>query len=112
MKILVFDNYDSFTYNLVQYLGEMGEGVEVRRNNYAWVRSRWPAPEVKPRADLVGTSLVETGVVQAERYRRGVRGYLAVSQGLIAAPSITHIVDTPIARAEGPEPRSLEGLIQ
>ncbi|HVI09134.1 MAG TPA: aminodeoxychorismate/anthranilate synthase component II [Candidatus Binatia bacterium] len=31
--VFVLDNYDSFTYNLVQYLGEMGEEVEVRRNN-------------------------------------------------------------------------------
>jgi anthranilate synthase/aminodeoxychorismate synthase-like glutamine amidotransferase len=31
--ILVIDNYDSFTYNLVQYLGELGAGVVVRRNN-------------------------------------------------------------------------------
>ncbi|UUZ82158.1 aminodeoxychorismate/anthranilate synthase component II [Paenibacillus sp. P26] len=31
--ILVIDNYDSFTYNLVQYLGELGEKVEVRRND-------------------------------------------------------------------------------
>jgi anthranilate synthase/aminodeoxychorismate synthase-like glutamine amidotransferase len=31
--IFVLDNYDSFTYNLVQYLGELGEKVEVRRND-------------------------------------------------------------------------------
>ncbi len=31
--ILVIDNYDSFTYNLVQYLGELGEDVVVRRND-------------------------------------------------------------------------------
>jgi len=31
--LLVIDNYDSFTYNLVQYLGELGEMVEVRRND-------------------------------------------------------------------------------
>jgi anthranilate synthase/aminodeoxychorismate synthase-like glutamine amidotransferase len=31
--ILVIDNYDSFTYNLVQYLGELGATVEVRRND-------------------------------------------------------------------------------
>ncbi len=31
--ILVIDNYDSFTYNLVQYLGELGADVQVRRND-------------------------------------------------------------------------------
>src|SRR5215469_16620066 len=31
--VFVLDNYDSFTYNLVQYLGELGEQVEVRRND-------------------------------------------------------------------------------
>jgi anthranilate synthase/aminodeoxychorismate synthase-like glutamine amidotransferase len=31
--VFVLDNYDSFTYNLVQYLGELGEKVEVRRND-------------------------------------------------------------------------------
>jgi len=31
--ILVIDNYDSFTYNLVQYLGELGQEVLVRRND-------------------------------------------------------------------------------
>ena len=31
--ILVIDNYDSFTYNLVQYLGELGADLEVRRND-------------------------------------------------------------------------------
>ena len=31
--LLMIDNYDSFTYNLVQYLGELGAEVEVRRND-------------------------------------------------------------------------------
>jgi anthranilate synthase component II len=37
MRVLVIDNYDSFTYNLVQYLGELGAKVEVVRNDKATV---------------------------------------------------------------------------
>ena len=33
MKLLMIDNYDSFTYNIVQYLGELGAEVEVVRND-------------------------------------------------------------------------------
>jgi anthranilate synthase component 2 len=33
MKLLMIDNYDSFTYNLVQYFGELGADVEVHRND-------------------------------------------------------------------------------
>ena len=31
--LLMIDNYDSFTYNLVQYLGEMGEKLQIFRND-------------------------------------------------------------------------------
>ena len=37
VRVLVIDNYDSFTYNLVQYLGELGAEVEVVRNDVAGV---------------------------------------------------------------------------
>jgi anthranilate synthase/aminodeoxychorismate synthase-like glutamine amidotransferase len=37
MKVLVLDNYDSFAYNLVQYLGELGSEVETVRNDRAGV---------------------------------------------------------------------------
>jgi anthranilate synthase/aminodeoxychorismate synthase-like glutamine amidotransferase len=37
MRVLVIDNYDSFTYNLVQYLGELGADVDVVRNDRAAV---------------------------------------------------------------------------
>jgi para-aminobenzoate synthetase component 2 len=43
--ILVIDNYDSFTYNLVQYLGELGAVVEVHRNDaidVAGIEARGP----------------------------------------------------------------------
>jgi anthranilate synthase/aminodeoxychorismate synthase-like glutamine amidotransferase len=42
MKVLVIDNYDSFTYNLVQYLGELGAELEVLRNDAAGVLERSP----------------------------------------------------------------------
>lgn len=41
MRVLVIDNYDSFTYNLVQFLGELGSEVEVVRN------------DIKPVAELL-----------------------------------------------------------
>ena len=37
MRVLIIDNYDSFTYNLVQYLGELGADLEVVRNDRAEV---------------------------------------------------------------------------
>ena len=44
--ILVIDNYDSFTYNLVQYLGELGADVVVRRNDQISVEE--VATQLKP----------------------------------------------------------------
>jgi len=38
LVVFVLDNYDSFTYNLVQYLGELGAEVEVRRNDQITVK--------------------------------------------------------------------------
>ena len=37
VMIFVLDNYDSFTFNLVQYIGETGEEVQVRRNDQVTV---------------------------------------------------------------------------
>jgi anthranilate synthase/aminodeoxychorismate synthase-like glutamine amidotransferase len=42
MNVLVVDNYDSFTYNLVQYLGELGAEVEVLRNDVEQLLEREP----------------------------------------------------------------------
>jgi anthranilate synthase/aminodeoxychorismate synthase-like glutamine amidotransferase len=39
VRVLVIDNYDSFTYNLVQYLGELGAELEVVRNDQASVEA-------------------------------------------------------------------------
>jgi anthranilate synthase/aminodeoxychorismate synthase-like glutamine amidotransferase len=43
--VFVLDNYDSFTYNLVQYLGELGAQIEVRRNDQVSVAQ---VEELKP----------------------------------------------------------------
>ena len=51
--ILVIDNYDSFTYNLVQYLGELGEKVVVRRNDQISL--------AQVEADLPGSILISPG---------------------------------------------------
>ncbi|GGE21663.1 aminodeoxychorismate/anthranilate synthase component 2 [Marinithermofilum abyssi] len=48
--ILMIDNYDSFTYNLVQYLGELGEEVEVHRNDAISVDT---IAEMQPDAILI-----------------------------------------------------------
>jgi anthranilate synthase/aminodeoxychorismate synthase-like glutamine amidotransferase len=42
VSVLVIDNYDSFTYNLVQYLGELGAEPEVMRNDADGVLDRRP----------------------------------------------------------------------
>ena len=43
-SVLVVDNYDSFTYNLVQYLGELGAEVEVVRNDVPRAARAPPGP--------------------------------------------------------------------
>jgi anthranilate synthase/aminodeoxychorismate synthase-like glutamine amidotransferase len=48
--ILVIDNYDSFTYNLVQYLGELGADVVVKRNDAVTVDD---VREIRPRGVLI-----------------------------------------------------------
>ncbi len=61
-------------------------GLRVRANGYGWLRRRYPQPTVVPGAALVGSSLVETGVVRREPYlaavarlveHEGLRRYLA-----------------------------------
>jgi anthranilate synthase/aminodeoxychorismate synthase-like glutamine amidotransferase len=50
MKLLMIDNYDSFTYNLVQYLGELGVEVTVKRNDAIDVAD---ARAIKPDAIVI-----------------------------------------------------------
>ncbi len=52
---------------------ETPAGVTVTANEFAWTRARFGPPRITKGADLVGTSLVETGVVDADRYLDAVR---------------------------------------
>ena len=49
--LLIIDNYDSFTYNLVQYLGELGAEMEIRRNDAVSIEEI--ETEIKPEKILI-----------------------------------------------------------
>ncbi|MGJ5890750.1 hypothetical protein ACSCBZ_02205 [Streptomyces niveiscabiei] len=57
------------------------EGVRITENAFAWTRARFGPPTVTKGADMVGTSLVETGVVDEERYLEAVQN-LARTHGV------------------------------
>ena len=69
--ILVIDNYDSFTYNLVQYLGELGAGVEV--SHRCDRRSGDRAACARGHSDLAGTRDVDEAGVTLEVVRELLR---------------------------------------
>ena len=101
--LLVIDNYDSFTYNLVQYLGELGENVEVRRNDRVTVREI--ETELRPKRIVIspGPGTPDTAGVTLEVIERfaglvpllGVcLGHQAIGQAfggrVIRAPELMH----------------------
>lgn len=53
---------------------ETPDGVTVTANDFAWTRARFGPPRLTKGSDLVGTSLVETGVVDGDRYLEAVLG--------------------------------------
>ncbi|MDX3616411.1 hypothetical protein OG920_28565 [Streptomyces europaeiscabiei] len=59
-------------------IDESPEGVSVTANDFAWTRARFGPPRITKGADLVGTSLVETGVVDGGRYLEAVRSLATV----------------------------------
>ncbi len=64
--VLVIDNYDSFTYNLVQYLGELGATVVVRRNDEASLDAA-ARPGPRSRGDLARAGTARAGRRVARR---------------------------------------------
>lgn len=77
--ILVLDNYDSFTWNLVHYLAELGEIVEVRRNDALTVEQAMALPAtgilISPGPKTPDEAGITLGLVQAAaQARRPVLG--------------------------------------
>ena len=82
MKLLMIDNYDSFTYNLVQYFGELGQEVRVFRNDEITVEGM---AALKPQRIVLSPgpcSPAEAGIcVEAIRYFTGKVSLLGVCLG-------------------------------
>jgi anthranilate synthase/aminodeoxychorismate synthase-like glutamine amidotransferase len=96
--ILVIDNYDSFTYNLVQYLAELGATVEVRRNDEVGTRE---IAELAPAGILVSPGPgrpEDAGVTQAaiERFA----GSIPIFGVCLGHQAIGQVYGGKIVRAE------------
>jgi para-aminobenzoate synthetase component 2 len=102
MSILVIDNYDSFTYNLVQYFGELGADLDVRRNDALTVEE---AVALKPEKVVIspGPGTPDDAGISLELIKRlgpstpilGVcLGHQAIGQAMggnvIRAPRLMH----------------------
>ena len=84
--VLVIDNYDSFTYNLVQYLGELGENPEVYRNDQITQRS---IKRMKPGQIVISPGPCtpkEAGV--SNEVIRVFSGSISILWGFLGHPSI------------------------
>jgi anthranilate synthase/aminodeoxychorismate synthase-like glutamine amidotransferase len=89
MRILVLDNYDSFTYNLVQYLGEMGGAPHVYRNDAITVADAVAlAPEavvISPGPGVPDAAGITVPLIRAVAARCPVLGVCLGHQGIAAA---------------------------
>ncbi len=60
--LLMIDNYDSFTYNLVQYFGELGQKVSVYRNDEITPDE---IEKIKPNYIVISPGPIKTGIDQS-----------------------------------------------
>ena len=86
--ILMIDNYDSFTYNLVQYLRQIGESVGVKRNDAVSVET---IAEMAPQAIVIspGPGRPETAGISVETIRR-LSGRIPILGVCLGHQSIAH----------------------
>src|SRR6201982_309259 len=110
--VFVLDNYDSFTYNLVQYLGELGAEVEVRRNDEVTVDE---VEALKPERILLSPGPCTPGeagiLVPLIRHMAGKAPILGVCLGhqaigeafggkIVRAPHLMHGKTCPIVHSD------------
>ncbi len=106
--ILLIDNYDSFTYNLAQYLGQLGQKLDVRRNDQITLEE---IAELKPERIVIspGPGVPEKAGITVELVRRfaGKVSLLGVCLGhqaigyafggrVVPAPALMHGKTSPI----------------
>jgi len=108
MRLVIIDNYDSFTYNLVQYLGELGAELEVHRNDaISAARVVASAPDgivISPGPGDPDRAGVSPAVIQAASGRIPILGVCLGHQCLgqvfggrvVRAPRIMHGKTSPI----------------
>lgn len=95
--VLVIDNYDSFTWNLVQYLGELGEQVEVRRNDEVGLAD---IETLAPRRLLIspGPCGPEQAGISVEAIRR-FAGHIPILGVCLGHQAIAHAFGAQVVRA-------------
>ena len=87
--ILMIDNYDSFTYNLVQYLKQIGEGVQVKRNDAVSVDE---IAAMAPQAIVIspGPGRPESAGISVDTIRR-FSGQIPILGVCLGHQSIAHV---------------------
>jgi hypothetical protein len=86
MKLLMVDNYDSFTYNIVQYFGELGAEVEVVRNDEIDIagigeRIEQQADAIVAADDYVAS--IQPGLDETSRHEQGVMVSMVDASGAL-----------------------------
>lgn len=96
--ILMIDNYDSFTYNLVQYLGEMGEDLKVVRNDKITVAG---IRQLKPKAIVIspGPGTPQDAGITCEVVRE-LKGEIPILGVCLGHQAIGHVFGGKIIRAK------------
>jgi anthranilate synthase/aminodeoxychorismate synthase-like glutamine amidotransferase len=114
VKVLVLDNYDSFTFNLVQYLGELGADIDVVRNDevsVSDVAEREPDAVVispgpgRPSDAGISVELVKRCATEAVALLGVCLGHQAIAEAfggqIVHAPAVVHGKTSPVEHDGG-----------